>query len=116
MGAGIVGRARSVDMNTISLDFTEETRGRSELGLAVSEALLCEREMADLHGAGDCHIEQSALLLYLLRAHTHLRGKEVLLHAHDIHHGKLQAFGSMHRHKRYARGMVIEFLVLVGQQ
>ena len=101
-------------MDAISIDFTEETRGRTKLRLAVAEALLCEREMADLHGAGDCHIEQSALLLYLLRAHTHLRGEEVLLHAYDIHYGKLQALGGVYGHKRYARRMVIEFLILVG--
>ena len=49
-----------------------------------------------------------------MRLGAELRGEEVLLHAHDEHHRKLQAFSGMNRHQRHPLRRVCQVLVLVG--
>ena len=86
------------------------------LELAEAHTAVTPRERKPTGGTGDGHIEETALLLDIALLHCHLRGEEVLLHAHDKYGRELQPLGRMYGHECDGGHSLGVVGILVGEQ
>ena len=104
-------------LHQLGRQLVEERGGMAghEAAVFLPPAAMADRER--LHGAGDGDVEQAPLLVErALRLRARVR-QQAVLHADNIHVGKLQPFATVHRDERHgvARLLVLFFLAFVIQ-